>query len=139
MLSLFPTLLAFQFFAPLLLRFAVGFFFVNLGIRHATRDRATAAREMTAITQRFSPISIPASFFFLVVVIEVAVGVLLVAGFLTQAAAIVGGIIAIKYAFFAPRHAPYTIHAQTTYLLVAVICAALLLTGGGALAIDLPL
>ena len=61
-------------------------------------------------------------------------------GYGTQVAAIVGGAIALKYGLFLPKRIQHLVPlSRGTYMLVFVICLSLLITGGGAFAMVLPL
>ena len=73
------------------------------------------------------------------IVLHVLVALALLAGYYTQVAALVGLLLALKHFVWQHRYPELFPFARSTYILLGVICLALILSGGGALAMDLPL
>jgi len=114
-LSIFPDLLNFGIFAPLLLRVAVGLFFFYIGLK------------VTKSTYGWASI-----FYFIA-------GILLLIGLYTQLVSIVG-IILISFDFFINQNSPaFSVEKRILYVMVKIILISLLVTGPGFLAFDLPL
>ena len=135
MLNPFPDLLVLGLLAPFILRVTLGLLFLMSGWRHATRER----REGIASTLRVAWGSAGTFFIWYLAGIEILVGIALIFGFLTQIAALVGIIISAKMLFFRKRYPMIALQNVTHYVLVIAICVSLLLSGAGALAIDIPL
>ena len=88
MLSLFPTLLTYQLLAPTLLRLALGFVFVNFGFTKIGRQKTQ--KRLFFETIGFRP---GIAYVWAIALIEIVAGLFLIAGFLTQIAALVSAII----------------------------------------------
>jgi len=131
MLTLFPSLLFYKFFAPTILRVAASGVIIALAYEHFLK-RTDIEKLLTPLVGKLAS---PATWLW--VLIEAAVAVALLVGFYTQAAAIVGIILAIKSLIMRPRALVPFGHVADWLLLV--ICLSLLLTGAGAFAFDLPL
>lgn len=118
-LSLFPGLLSFGFFAPLLLRIVVGLFVIHLGLK-----RYKNQYNWTSFLYVLS-------------------GVMLILGLYTQAFSIVGiGVLKFDFYFdFYKNRAitPISKEKYFLYVMAMIILLSLLLTGPGAIAFDLPL
>lgn len=119
MLTLFPQLLDFGFFAPLILRLVVSLFMLYLGYKRYGKQY-----KWTSILYLLS-------------------GSLVLLGVYTQLAAIIG-IAMLKFDmytnFWKNRNvAPVSVEKYFLYGIAIVILLSLLLTGPGALAFDLPL
>lgn len=134
MLSVFPTLLTFGIFAPFVLRIAVGIFFFLRGYDHIKGDRTAAAKEFEKWAGSFSK-----TFMVAVAAIELAIGLALIAGFLTQIAALLGAIFALKLLWFRKGYKRFAPDPAALYWMVFAICLSLLVLGAGAFAVDLPL
>jgi uncharacterized membrane protein YphA (DoxX/SURF4 family) len=135
MLMIFPELLAFSLFAPLILRLAAGAAFIVLGAKYFGKNTLAAREELNRVLPWAS------SFAILIAIAEFAIGALLIVGLSTQVVAILAGIGALKLAYFRHRFsfrtvAPFSI---STCILLAAISLSLLLTGAGLFAFDLPL
>lgn len=114
MLSVFPEILFLSPFAPFLIRLALAALFAHSAWNHVQRTD-TASRTLA--------------------IVEVGVAVVLALGAWTQPAALLGAIIAaIWLAQPTARVTP-----TSTALLALIMCLSLILTGAGALALDLPL
>ncbi len=133
MLSLFPQLLVYSFFAPTLLRITAACIFFYLVIFH-TRNRKEVAREISVLSY---PVAIWVSSLF--ILIEFGVGLLLLIGLLTQLAALIGIIICLKIVLIKRGLRHISPLSHLTYILLIITCLSLLISGAGAIAIDLPL
>jgi uncharacterized membrane protein YphA (DoxX/SURF4 family) len=134
MLNPFPSLLVLTFFAPTLLRLTAAGVFFYLAWFHS-KHHSDAIDELTPIlSRRMAKIILP-----LYILIESVVALGLLFGFWTQVAALVGFIICIKILLIRRGLRALVPLSSSTYVLVAVICLSLLLTGAGAYAFDLPL
>lgn len=114
MLSLFPELLFLAPFSAFLMRLAIGIAFGYTAWKHLSLSREAGIQSLA--------------------VVEVALAIALIAGFLTQAAAIVSGLLLTAWFFTSLRPLP-----KSTILLLLVMCISLLITGAGPFAFDLPL
>jgi len=135
MLTVFPGLLFLDPLAPFLLRVTVGIIFLFMGYNHLTRER----REGIATDLRLKWGATGTFFIWYLGIFEIVVGLFLIAGFLTQIAAIVGGIIALKLLHGRKKYPKISPQSTSFYILLFVICLSFLVTGAGAFAIDLPL
>jgi len=119
MLNVFPDLLAFGLFAPLILRAAVGFVFVRFGLSKILNYSTTNKRVLG--------------------IIEIIIGGSLIAGFYTQISALAAAIILIG-AITIKRKNPKQIKSSLGFLLLLfVVSISLLVSGAGLFAFDLPL
>ncbi len=133
MLNPFPDFLTFSFFAPLLLRLALGAWFLFIGYRNLRTKEALGG----ALAARFGKIGRYA--LWPLIMLEVALGALFIAGMWTQVAALFAALYTLKLLYFkksAPLLAP---QSRMFYLLVFIVALSLLLTGAGAFAVDSPL
>ncbi len=133
MLNPFPQLLDFGFLAPTLLRIAVAITFLYLARTHF-KNRKYVANELSTFNHS-TAIWVTG----VLVTVEAVVGFLLFIGYYTQLVALIGFAIQLNLFFLRRnlRHvAPFS---RSTYILLSIICASLLLTGAGAFAFDLPL
>jgi len=121
--------------APFVLRMALGVLFLIHGWQHLTRER----RENIASGLRVAWGSVGTYFIWYLAGIEIIVGIAFIAGFLTQIAALIGIVIAIKMLVLKERYPMIVLQNVAYYVLIIVICVSLLLSGAGALAIDIPL
>ena len=132
MLNPFPGLLDFVFFAPTLLRIAAAACFFFIAYAQWIRRDELAHTVYPLIGK--APWLAPAS-----VVAHALIGLMLLAGWYTQFAALIGLAASFKAILFAktlPRFVPL---CRGEYILLMVILASLMLSGAGALAYDLPL
>jgi hypothetical protein len=67
------------------------------------------------------------------------VGGMLLLGYYTQYAALLGMVGSLKGLLFAGRYKGVFLYQRSTYILLFAICASLLISGAGAYAFDLPL
>ncbi|MBI2618275.1 DoxX family membrane protein [Candidatus Kaiserbacteria bacterium] len=134
MLSVFPSLLTFGIFAPLFLRLTAGIFFFYSGYRHFGEERMELVRELS---QKFS--SAGKAIAVTLALVEMLLGLFLIAGFLTQVMALLGMIFTLKLLWFKNKYPLVAKHEKVVYALLFVIFLSLLFTGAGAPAVDLPL
>ena len=135
MLNPFPELLILGLLAPFLLRVALGALFLHAGWSHLSREnRAEAASKL-----RLEWGALGTYFIWIVGVAEVLAGLALLVGFLTQIAALVGVLIALKLLYIRKHYPVIASGSVEFYILVIAMCLSLLLSGAGALAIDIPL
>ncbi len=123
MLNPFPSLLVFGFFAPTILRLAVAFTFFY-AVRITIRGKNALSKNIALN---------------IFVLIEAIMAAALFIGYCTQIAALVGIALCIKSLFV--RHDTHNAFPldRTTYILLMIICLALIFTGAGGFAFDLPL
>lgn len=132
MLSLFPELFTYSFFAPTVLRLALAFF-CFIAIRDMRRREADMQARWGSLTSTllwFHHIAFA------------ALGILFLVGLYTQLAALIGIIAALKGIVLkrmAPRFALWAPRGTLVYLFVLAVSFSLLLLGPGFLAFDLPL
>lgn len=114
MLSVFPSILFLAPFSALLIRIALSLVFIFAGWKHLSREDKRI-RALSAF--------------------EFATAISFAVGAWTQIGALAGIVITILWLSF-----PYTrTVSKVATLLTLVMCVSLLVTGGGALAFDLPL
>lgn len=133
MLSLFPQIL---FLAPLgtaLIRIAAGIVILYTAYTVFTHEEAFTKERLPVVGHA------PAWLLSLGAFITLVDGVLITIGLFTQAAAILGFLIAIKIALFNRKHAALMPLSIGTALLLAIMCLSLIVSGAGAFAFDLPL
>ena len=132
--NLFPELFSYTLFAPIILRVVVGLIFLNLGYLKLGKERAGWVSSLKILNVH------PAGFFTgLLGLVEILGGLLLFVGAYTQLAALVLGLLALIELFIEYREESILKRDFVFYLLLAAICASLLLTGAGLYAIDIPL
>jgi uncharacterized membrane protein YphA (DoxX/SURF4 family) len=132
MLNPFPELLVYGFFAPTLIRIFVALvFFASAYALYTRREELS--------TMRFVFIGRGPALIWAALLVNVAVGAMLFAGYYTQIAALVGALLSIKGLVWGKRYGRFFVLCRIDYLFVLVMCLSLLLTGAGALAFDLPL
>ncbi len=137
MLTIFPSLLAYGFFVPMILRISVAVFFGYQAVKHF-KYKKTVSEELE---DRFKWLSHESAVWLagLLILAEVAVGVLLFVGAWTQIAAILAALGFLKMAYFNDTLPTYAPLSRSTYALLIIICLTLIITGAGAFAFDLPL
>lgn len=128
--SLFPSLFAYQFLAIGVLRMAMGAVTFFAGYRHlSTRTEKSASQ--TKKTSSLAKMSVGA--------LLVVAGLLLILGLYTQAAAIVASILWVGAAIVSLKRRESLPQFATIYFFVALVSLSFLFLGPGAFAIDLPL
>jgi uncharacterized membrane protein YphA (DoxX/SURF4 family) len=132
--NLFPELFSFTLIAPFILRMVIGFIFLNLGYLKLGKEKPGWIVSLEVLNIK------PAGFFVgLIGIIEAIGGLLLIAGAYIQITALVLGVIALAELFIEYREESILKRDFVFYLLLAAICASLLLTGAGLWAVDIPL
>ncbi len=119
MLSLFPSLLAFEQIAHLVLRLTLGIIFLFWAYKGYRGGKTSKHLALT--------------------ILEGIIGILLVAGLYTQLAALIAAIIFISRLAEKIRGESFFTDGVNYYFILLVISLSLLLTGPGFLAFDLPL
>ena len=132
MLNVFPI----QFLAPLaytLLRIVLGGILFQLGFQHIRHREGLKS----VFTFPFFPYG--GFMVWYLAIIELLLGVLFFAGFLTQIAALLAVLLSLKFIVMHKKFHHPLIPTRLTYALILTISCALFITGAGALAIDLPI
>lgn len=133
MLTPFPGLLDYAFFAPTLLRItaavAVGF----IAYAHYTRRNELGHIRMPIFGNMGTGMVL------FMTAIEGVIALALFFGYYTQIAALLAGILCIKHMIYAKKYPRFVPLCRADYVFLLVICFSLMLTGAGALAFDLPL
>ncbi|MBI2004637.1 hypothetical protein HYS79_00565 [Patescibacteria group bacterium] len=132
MLSDFPQLLAYGFFAPTLLRAAAAFVFFYLAYYHFKH------KEQIAHT-RFPVVGEGVWIAWFAVAVEFSLAAALLLGWHTQVASAFGVVVAFKQLFWHGKYPGFFVFSRSTSFLLLAVCASLLVSGAGALAQDLPL
>ena len=132
MLTPFPGLLVFSFFAPTLIRVGAACLFAYLAYSHYTH-REEIGKMHFPVVGRGEWIA------WLAVIVEAGTALALFLGYYTQYAAIVGALMALKQIVWGRKYPHFFIISRSTSFLLLVITLSLLLTGAGAFAFDLPL
>lgn len=133
MLNPFPQLLVYSFYAPLLLRLAMACVFAYMAWRFFNTREAFAKSHAPVIGNPGPAIT------YVLILIYTALSLMFLFGWGTQWAALVGAVAMFKHAWFAGRYPLYSPRSRSVYVLAAIMCVSLLLTGAGAWAMDLPL
>jgi uncharacterized membrane protein YphA (DoxX/SURF4 family) len=123
----FPELLDFSLLAAFALRISAGYFFLLLGFRTVHALRITGNQGPTA-----------RAYGLLISIARTVVGAFLIAGFLTQPAALAGIVLSVLYAGSGTTWHGSLNDRHVAYLL-GVICFALLFLGPGLFSFDLNL
>lgn len=132
MLTYFPSLLTFSFFAPTLLRVTAAAIFFYLTYNHY-KHRSRIGQEHFPVIGRGEWVA------WVAILAEVAVGLGLLLGYSTQIASLVGMLLAFKYGFWSGRYPSFFILTRMSAFLLFMLLLSLVFTGAGALAFDLPL
>ena len=132
MLNPFPDLLVLGFFAPTIVRVAAAALFLYAGYIHWQKREAISNTAFPIVGK--SPVVAWVS-----VVFHLGVGAMLLFGYYTQIAALLGLVGSLKGLVLAKAYAGVFFYSRATYILLAAICFSLLLSGAGAFAFDLPL
>ncbi len=133
MYSLFPGILYLAPFAATILRLGAGVAFIYAGYALIVRRREYADIRLPLIGH-------PAIWMLWISgIITTLDGFALFAGFGTQAAAIIGMIIAVKHSTLSKKYESLRPLSRGTYALLFLMCLALLVTGAGPFGFDLPL
>ncbi|MEK7514552.1 MAG: DoxX family protein [Patescibacteria group bacterium] len=134
MLNPFPDLLVYGLLAPFILRVAVGLVFINLGYLALTKEKERWSAVFNFLRLKPAPLFVSA-----MGILEVAGGVLLLAGFGTQITALVLSIIVLGDLALEYKEESILSRDFGFYLLLFAITVSLLFSSAGFFAIDLPL
>ena len=134
MLNPFPEFLTYGLLAPLFLRLVLGIIFVNLGYLKFGREKAIWRRFFDLTL--FKPAGLWVGLFAL---IQIVGGLMLIAGFYTQIAALVFVVITLLELYVEKREPVLLNRNFVFYLLLFAISLSLLFSGAGFFAFDLPL
>jgi uncharacterized membrane protein YphA (DoxX/SURF4 family) len=133
MLNTFPSLLTYGFFAPMVLRILVAASFFYIAYAQTTRRKEISQTGFPFIGKPDPT---------LVIISAICIfltGVALFLGWHTQIAALVGIVICLKHAAFAKKYPRAIPLCRLEYIYMLVILLTLLISGAGALAMDVPL
>lgn len=132
MLNPFPELFTYSFFAPTLLRVAAALVLLSLALHHYKHRDAISKIHFPVVRSGLWIV-------WFSIFAEGLAALSLFFGYGAQYAAIVAALIGFKSAVWAGKYPEYFTLSRTTALLMLVISLTLILTGAGALAMDLPL
>lgn len=134
MLNIFPDLLILSFFAPLILRLALGAWLLFLGWRHFFKERHELSAQLSARWGNLGKVKA-----WLIGPSEGIIGALLIVGFLTQPAALLSALVALDFLIIKKKLLPSLApESPWLYALALAVSLSLLLTGAGAFALDRP-
>lgn len=133
MLNTFPSLLTYGFFAPTILRLVVAISFFYIAYAQFKRRKAISELKIQLIGHVDQTFVIISSLFIFLT------GAALFFGWHTQIAAIVGLLVAFKHAIYAKKYPLLIPLCRLEYIYIIVILLTLLISGAGALAMDVPL
>lgn len=120
MLSIFPSLLTWQLFAPLLMRLTLGTVIVFEAYRAYSKRSISLQQKILSL-------------------VEVLAGILLIIGLWTQVAALFIAIDLIIRLAYKIKSKKFLNDGVNYYLILLVMAISLLVTGAGFLAFDMPL
>lgn len=134
MISPFPELFAFGWFAPTIIRLVLGIFFVRFGI---LKLRSEKSEKLTF----FELAGFPRAHMFLLISawVEIIGGLMLIAGLYTQIAAIILSMFMFGAVFIKWRKPELLKNDAEFYVLLLAATATLIISGAGAFAFDIPL
>lgn len=132
MLTPFPELLTYGFFAPTIIRVMVAFSFAGIAYAVYTRRDEIAHISFPIVGKAawLAPVS---------ALVHALIAAALFVGYYTQIAAILAILSALKQAYFAKQYPRAIPLCRAEYILLVAMCLSLLLSGAGAMALDLPL
>ena len=134
MLNPFPEFLNYALLAPLILRLVVGLIFLDLGLLKFKSEKERWLASFDTLGLRPADLFVP-----LYGLLQVLGGLMFIAGFYTQVAALFFVLSTGAELYVEWRAREVLKRDMVFYLLLFVISLSLLLTGAGAFAIDLPL
>lgn len=134
MVNPFPELLVFGFFAPTILRLAAAGVFFYVVYQQWERREHLAKIPFPVIGT-----SLGMNIVWVALGIEIAIGGMLLAGYYTQIAALLGMVAAAKFFYFEKWWPTFAPLSRGTSALLFIILLSLLVSGAGAMAYDLPL
>ena len=134
MLNPFPDLLTYSQLAPFILRVILGLIFVDLAFLKFGREKIEWKKRFEALGLRPADILVA-----LYAILQFAAGIMLIAGFYTQIAALIIAIFSGTELYIEYKNASILKRDLVFYILIFAIAISLLLTGAGAFAFDIPL
>lgn len=137
MINPFPTVFL-ALIAYAVLRVAVGFMLVYLGYQHSIPRKVALRKALSACAPHF--LSRYTGFFVVCFgVAEIILGLMFVAGFFTQIAAIATVLFALKMLYFR-KHLTYPLVPTPMFFLLLIgVSISLFITGAGVFAFDIPI
>ncbi|MEY2641173.1 MAG: hypothetical protein RL150_566 [Candidatus Parcubacteria bacterium] len=132
MVNVFPTLLSFSAFAPLLLRASLGITLIVFALQMMKSKRIG----MTAYFEA-NGYPVAAVLPFLLGLISFLSGLFLIFGFFTQVAALTTFYVFLNMMYIERRDEKLFTFTQPAYLLLLIIATSLLFSGAGAWSLDL--
>lgn len=133
MLNTFPQLLTYGFFAPTILRILVALSLAYIAYAQISRRKEISQTGFPFIGRPDATLVIISA------IIIFLTGAALFLGWHTQLAALVAMVICLKHAVYAKKYPRAIPLCRLEYVYLIVILFTLLLTGAGALAMDVPL
>jgi hypothetical protein len=133
MLNTFPQLLTYGFFAPTVLRVLVAFSFFYIAYAQSSHRKEIAELKIKIIGHVDQTMVLISS------LVIAATGLALFFGWHTQIAAILGILVCLKHAIYAKKYPRLIPLCRLEYIYLIVILLTLLISGAGALAMDVPL
>lgn len=127
--------MTFGILAPFILRVTVGIYFFHTGYNRLQSGELDSVAN--TVSQRLGTLARPIIVFS--TLIEISVGLLLIAGLFTQIAALIGIVCVLRTLWFTSKYPAFKKHEKVFYFMVLAILFSLLLIGAGAFAVDLPL
>ncbi len=119
MLSLFPTLLDWNWYVPLIFRLFLGYYFFNLGLHMAKKSDESAWKALGALS--------------------VISGILFVLGSFIQLLGVVAAVSSFGLLYAKKNKVRFVHESPVFYVLLSLVSLSLLFLGAGPYAIDLPL
>jgi uncharacterized membrane protein YphA (DoxX/SURF4 family) len=134
MLNPFPTLLTFRLLGPMLIRIALGIYFISFGLKRFKKEDSTLVEFFESLSLK------PASNYLKgLATLEVFIGACLIIGISTQIMAIISAIISFVMFVVAIRSENSSLEKPSFYALLFVLGISLIFTGAGFALVDLPL
>ncbi len=134
MLNPFPELLTYSMLAPFILRVVAGIIFIDLGKLALNGEKNRWLISLSAIKLPRPELGVK-----ILGILEILGGIMLLAGFYTQIAALVLAVLTFAEAFVEYKDPAILKRTLVFYVLLLAISLSLLLSGAGAFAIDIPL
>lgn len=134
MLNPFPELFTYSLFAPFLLRLIAGFIFLDLGALAFKGERKRWLASLSALRVPKPELAVK-----IIGILEIVGGIMLIAGFYTQAAALILALLVFAETYVEYKEPEVLKRNLAFYIMLLGITLSLLLTGAGKFAIDLPL
>lgn len=131
--AVFPSLFFLSPFSATILRIAAAYAFFYIA-NYMIGEKHTIAHTQFPLVGQASEWMVWVSS-----ILTAFVGVLLAIGLYTQAAAIAGVIISLKHAVLSRKYPAIATLSYGTCALLCFVCVSLLITGAGAVSLDLPL